>query len=168
MTKQTVNRLFSRTMLLATFVVATYFALSHPPVQSITSANALNEVTDTALVGIWEMTVQGNATYHYKYAISVGTWVTNGDVDQGFLGYRFSPTTGAYVKNADESYSYRERGWTYNRGGVCNGSFESTGTFVLDASGNTFSGPGVFKMFDLAGNTIITENLTVLATRIPV
>lgn len=120
------------------------------------------------LVGIWEMKVQGNATYHYKFAISEGTWVANGDVDLGFLGFRFSPTTGAYVKNSDGSYSYRERGWTYTRGGVCNGSFESTGTFELDTSGNTFSGPGVFKMFDLDGKTIFTETLTVVATKVSV
>lgn len=135
---------------------------SDPPV-----ANAAPD-TVNPLVGIWEMTVNGNDTYHYKFAISEGTWVANGDVDLGFLGFRFSPTTGAYVRNADGSYSYRERGWTYTRGGVCNGTFETTGTFELDASGDTFSGPGVFRMFDLNGRTIFTEELTVVATKVNV
>lgn len=125
-------------------------------------------VTTNPLVGIWEMTVQGNNTYLYKYAISDGTWVANGNIDRGFLNYTFSPTTGAYVKNGDGSYSYRERGWTYTRGGVCNGAFESTGDFQLDASGTSFAGPGVFKIFDLSGNTIVAENFAAVAVKVPV
>ncbi len=118
------------------------------------------------LIGMWEMTVQGSATYHYKYAISDGTWVAVGDVDGNFYGYRYSPTVGAYVKNGDGSYSYRERGWTYTQGGVCNGTFESTGTFVLDQSGATFSGPGAFTQFNLNGKTILAESFTVMATKV--
>ena len=152
-------------VLAAVLLTAGWLAL--PGRGSAPAANAAG-VGGNPLVGIWEMTVQGNATYHYKYAIAEGTWVTNGDVDKGFLNFQFSPTTGAYVKNADGSYSYRERGWTYTRGGVCNGAFESVGTFVLSEAGDTFSGPGVFRMYDLAGNTILTENLTVVATKVPV
>lgn len=132
---------------------------SEPVANAATSA-------DNPLIGVWEMTVQGEAaTYLYKYAISEGTWVTIGNIDGGFFNFRYGPTLGAYLKNADGSYRYREIGWTYARGGVSNGSFESTGTFVLDASGNTFSGPGVFKQFDLTGKTILTDNFTVVATR---
>ena len=134
-------------------------------------ASVVNEAATTAnpLIGMWEMTVVGNVgTYLYKYAISDGTWVALGNIDLAFLNYRYSSTVGAYVKNADGSYSYRERGWTFTRGGVCNGSFESNGTFVLDADGSTFRGPGTFKQFDLAGNTILTENFTVVATKIGV
>jgi len=132
------------------------------------NAHATNAVAtaDNPLIGIWEMTVQGSTTYLYKYAITDGAWVANGNIDQAFLNYRFSPTTGAYVRNADGTYSYRERGWTYTRGGVCNGSFESTGTFTLAASGDQFSGPGVFKLFDLTGNTILTESFTAVATKV--
>jgi hypothetical protein len=75
---------------------------------------------------------------------------------------------GAYVRNGDGSYRYREIGWTYTRGGVCNGSFESTGTFVLDGSGNTFTGPGVFKQFDLTGKTVLSEIFTVVATKVAI
>jgi hypothetical protein len=123
---------------------------------------------DTSLIGIWDMTVTGGGLFHYKYSISVGSWVAIGDIDQGYFNVHYGPTVGAYTKNPDGSYRYRETGWTYTRGGVCNGTFESTGTFVLDASGNSFSGPGVFKQFDLKGNTLLTESFTVLATRIPV
>jgi hypothetical protein len=138
-------------------------ARTNKPILTIPEVPASNP-----LIGIWEMTVQGNATYLYKYAISDGTWVTNGNIDRGFLNFTFSPTTGAYIKNADGTFSYRERGWTYTRGGVCNGSFESTGTFELDATGTSFSGPGVFKLVDLNGGTILTENFTVTAVKIPV
>lgn len=131
-----------------------------PTIPEVSSSNPL--------IGIWEMTVQGNATYLYKYAISEGAWVTNGNIDRGYFNFTFSPTTGAYIRNADGTYSYRERGWTYTRGGVCNGMFESTGTFELDATQTSFSGPGVFKLFDLNGGTILTENLTVTAVKIPV
>ena len=134
-------------------------------------ASVVNEAANTAnpLIGMWEMSVVGNVgTYLYKYAISDGTWVALGNIDLGFLNYRYSPTVGAYVKNADGSYSYRERGWTFTRGGVCNGSLESTGTFVLDSDGITFRGPGTYRQFDLAGNTILTENFTVVATKIGV
>lgn len=136
-----------------------------PTCNSASVANSLAGF-DNPLIGIWEMTVQGQAgTYLYKYAISEGTWVTIGNLDGGFYNFRYGPTLGAYLKNADGSYRYREIGWTYSRGGVCNGSFESTGTFVVDASGHTFSGPGVFKQSDLTGKTILTENFTVMATK---
>jgi hypothetical protein len=159
-TKQTLG------VVLALMMLTGWFAL---PGRNSTAA--ANPVTSSAnpLIGIWEMTVQGEqGTYLYKYAISEGAWVTIGNIDGGLYNFRYGPTLGAYVKNTDGSYRYREIGWTYTRGGVKTGSFESTGTFVLDASGNSFSGPGSFKQFDLAGNTILTENFTVLATRDPV
>jgi len=125
--------------------------------------------SDNPLIGLWEMTVVGEAsTYLYKYTISESTWIAIGNVDGGFFNFRYAPTLGAYVKNADGSYRYREIGWTYTKGGVCNGSFESIGTFVLDASGNTFNGPGSFKQFDLTGRIILTDNFTVVATKVGV
>ena len=125
--------------------------------------------SDNPLIGLWEMTVVGEAsTYLYKYTISENTWIAVGNIDGGFFNFRYSPTLGAYAKNADGSYRYREIGWTYTKGGVCNGSFESIGTFILDASGNTFSGPGSFKQFDLTGRTILTDNFTVVATKLGV
>lgn len=153
-------------VLISTLALAC-FAFGRTPLQPVANASPADEI-DTTLVGMWEMTVQGSATYHYKYAISVGTWVTVGDIDGNFYGYRYSPTVGAYSKNADGSYSYRERGWTYTQGGVCNGTFESVGTLVLDGTGNTLSGPGVFKQFNLAGRTIVMEDFTAVATRVGV
>lgn len=135
------------------------------------SAGIANTTTSASnpLIGIWDMTVQGElGTYHYKYTISEGSWVASGNIDPGLFNFQYGPTLGTYVKNDDGSYRYREIGWTYTRGGVCNGSFESIGTFILDAPGNTFSGPGTFKQFDLTGKTILTENLTVVATKLPV
>ena len=120
------------------------------------------------LAGLWEMVVTGSAVYRYKYAISAETWIANGEIDQKFQEFKFSPTIGAYARNADGSYRYRETGWTYTLDGVCNGTFESTGTFVVDAAGKTFSGPGTFKMLDLSGKATFTEPFTVKATRLAV
>src|SRR2546421_9840 len=53
------------------------------------------------LTGLWEMVVTGSAVYRYKYAIAADTWIGNGDVDQKFLEFKFSPTMGAYARNAD-------------------------------------------------------------------
>lgn len=147
-------------------ILGTWFAqLSRNRAVAASPVSSVNN----PLVGLWNMTVVGQAgTYLYKYAISEGTWVTIGNIDQGFYNFNYGPTLGAYVQNADGSYSYREIGWTYTRGGVCNGSFESTGTFVLDSSGNSFSGPGSFKQFDLAGHTTLTDNFTVVATKVGV
>lgn len=134
---------------------------------SVTAANPAG--SPNPLIGLWNMTVVGQvATYQYKYTISEGTWVASGNIDQGFYNFVYGPTLGAYTQNADGSYSYREMGWTYARGGVCNGSFESVGTFVLDGSGNSFSGPGTFKQFDLSGKTILTDGFTVVATKVGV
>jgi len=138
--------------------------LSRNKAVAASSAGSVNP-----LIGLWNMTVVGqSATYGYKYTISEGSWVTIGNIDQGFYNFNYGPTLGAYVQNPDGSYKYREIGWTYTRGGVCNGSFESVGTFVLDASGTSFSGPGSFKQFDLAGRTILTDNFTVVATKVEV
>jgi len=167
MKREKTKRFLATSVLISALILVTCFAFGRAPMQSVESASSTDEI-DTALVGMWEMTVRGGVTYHYKYAISVGTWVTVGDIDGNFFGYRYSPTVGAYVKNTDGSYSYRERGWTYTQGGVCNGTFESVGTLVLDASGNTLSGPGVFTQFNLAGRPILTEDFTAVATRVGV
>ena len=56
---------------------------------------------------MWEMVVTGFNVYHYKYAISDGSWVATGDVDEGFQGLKFSPTMGAYLPQEDRSFSYK-------------------------------------------------------------
>jgi hypothetical protein len=60
-----------------------------------------------SLGGMWEMVVTGFNLYHYKYAISDGSWVATGDVDEGFQGLKFSPTMGAYLPQEDRSFSYK-------------------------------------------------------------
>jgi hypothetical protein len=42
-----------------------------------------------------EMVGTGFNAYHYKHAISDGSWVATGDGDEGFQGLRFSPPMGA-------------------------------------------------------------------------
>jgi len=171
------NSIFNRRKLaISTAAFLIVAVIASTTVEQKASASALvkspmsAEVSsDNPLIGLWEMTVVGEVgTYLYKYTISEGTWIAVGNIDGGFFNFRYSPTLGAYVKNADGSYRYREIGWTYTRGGVHNGSFESIGTFVLDASGNTFSGPGSIKQFDLTGRTILTDNFTVVATKVGV
>ena len=157
------ERLFAISTIVALLVFAGWFTLPSHNSAPVAMAYTSN---DNPLVGLWEMTVRGEAgTYLYKYTISEGSWITICNIDGGFYNVRYGPTLGAYAKNADGSYRYREIGWTYTRGGVCNGTFESTGTFDLDSSGTTFSGPGVFKQFDLSGNLMLTEHFTVVATK---
>ena len=166
MQTQIIRKIGAKALATSTILALAYLLLTHGSVQPAKSANPA--VAANPLIGIWDMTVQGQATYLYKYAISEGSWVTIGNIDGGYYNFRFGPTLGAYEQNPDGSYRYRETGWTYTRGGVCNGTFETTGTFVLDSSGTTFSGPGVFKQFDLTGKTILTEDLSVVATKLGV
>ena len=160
------NKTYGHAVVVA-ILMTSFIAFNYASVQPARSTNS-PLIAANPLIGIWDMTVQGQSTYLYKYAISEGTWVTIGNIDGGFYNFRYGPTLGAYVQNPDGSYRYRETGWTYTRGGVNSGSFETTGTFVLDGSGSSFSGPGVFKQFDLTGKEILSENLTVVATKLGV
>lgn len=167
MQTQIMKKIGAKALVTSTILALACLLFAHASVPPAKSANPA--VAANPLIGLWNMTVSGEAgTYLYKYTISEGSWVTIGNIDQGFYNFNYGPTLGAYVQNADGSYSYREIGWTYTRGGVCNGSFESTGTFVLDSSGTSFGGPGVFKQFDLTGKTILTDNFTVVATKVGV
>jgi hypothetical protein len=165
MQTQRTNKLIFRIVVTSVLFITACLVSTRADVGNTAAIDSAVDI-DTSLVGIWDMTVTGSAVYKYKYSISVGTWVASGDIDQGFLNFHFGPTHGAYAKNADGSYRYREIGWTYSRGGVRTGSFESIGTFTVDGSGNQITGPGVFRLIDLKGNVVISENFTVVANRL--
>lgn len=133
-----------------------------------TVANAA-KTEDDPLVGLWEMTVVGSAgTYRYIYSISRGAWVATGNVDEGFLEFKYSPSMGAYVRAADGSFRYTEKGWVFDRRGNNVGTFRSMGTFRLNASQKAFSGPGTFTQFDSRGKSILVEPFTATATKLAV
>jgi|SRR5579863_2307360 len=122
-----------------------------------------------SLVGLWEMIVTSkDGTYHYIYAISSGAWVCTGNIDEGFQQQKYSPSMGAYVRNADGSYRYEERGWVYDPKGNNVGAFRSVGTITLAADQKTFSGPGVFTQFDMKGKPVYKELFSATATRVSV
>lgn len=123
-----------------------------------------------SLVGLWDMTVVATtgSVYRYKYTIGADTFTAVGSVDQGYYNSLYSATLGAYVEIGSNTYRYREHGFTYTRGGMLSGTFETTGEFVLDGSGNQFTGTYLFKQYKLTGETVLTESGTLTATRLAV
>jgi hypothetical protein len=120
------------------------------------------------LTGVWEMTVTGAAgAYKYIYSISNGAWVASGNIDEGFQGFKYGPTLGSYVRRADGTYRYSERGWVFDMKGNNVGSFQSVGTFRLGADQKSLAGPGTFTQLDLHGKTIVEERFTAKATKFP-
>lgn len=130
------------------------------------TADAADEAD--VLVGLWEASIVGSTTYRYIYAISRGSYIATGSVDEGFMGFRYSPTMGAYVRRADGSYKYRERGYVFDMKGSNVGTFTSVGTFELHADHQTFHGPGIFTQFDRQSKPVATEHLLVNAKRVQV
>jgi hypothetical protein len=121
------------------------------------------------LIGLWEAVIDAEkATYRYVYSMSRGSYVCTGNVDENFSGFKFGPTMGAYVRNPDGSYKYRERGYVFDMKGNDVGTFTSEGTFRLEAGSGTFRGPGTFTQFDLHSKPIARERFTMTATRVPV
>jgi hypothetical protein len=130
-------------------------------------ANAADDAD--VLPGLWEVIVNGTqGTYRYIYTISRGSYVATGNIDENFMGFRYSPTMGAYSRNADGSYKYRERGYAFDMKDNNVGTFTSRGTFTLDQDGNAFRGPGTFTQYDLKSKPVATERLSAVAKRIPV
>ena len=127
------------------------------------------EVKSDPLVGLWQMTIAGSAgTYRYLYSISPGAWVATGNIDEGFSQFKYSPSMGAYVRLADGSFRYTEKGWVFDRQGTNVGTFLSVGTFKLTSSQNMFRGPGTFTQFDMHGKATIVEPFTATATKVAV
>lgn len=83
--------------------------------------------------------------------------VAYSNIDEGFLQFKYSPSIGAYVRVADGSFRYTEKGWVFDRRGDNVGTFRSVGTFKLSATQTAFSGPGTFTQFDLRGKPILVE-----------
>ena len=48
------------------------------------------------------------------------------------------------------------------------GTFRSSGTFTLDATQKTFSGPGTFAQFDSQGKLVVKESFEAKATKVEV
>jgi hypothetical protein len=121
------------------------------------------------LVGLWEATITtGSATYRYFYSISTGAYIATGNLDENYMGFKYGPTMGAYVREDDGSYRYRERGYAFDLKGKNAGTFAANGTLRLSSDGNAFSGPGTWKQLDGRGKAVATETLTVEARRLAV
>lgn len=133
------------------------------------AAKADAEDDEDVLVGLWEGVVRaGGTTYRYIWSMSRGSYIATGDIDENFMGFKYSPTMGAYKRNADGSYRFHERGYAFDLKGNNVGTFTTLGTFQLDAGRETFSGPGTFTQFDLKSKPVARESLTVTAKRIAV
>jgi len=126
-----------------------------------------NASDNDPIVGLWEGAVQaGKVTYRYLWSIAKGAYVTTGDVDENYMGFKYGPGMGSYQRSGDGSYRYRERGYVFDLRGRNVGSSTSVGTFRISADGNTLSGPGTFIQFDLKSKETSRESYTVTAKRI--
>lgn len=153
-------------MLKRDFLKAVGLAASIAPLASAQTADAAEvSMNLDALVGLWDAVVKGDGTYRYLYAISRGSYVATGNVDEQYQGFKFSPTIGAYGRNHDGSYRYLEKGYVFNLQGVGVGTFSSAGTMRLNADGDTLHGTGTFRQFDLRSKELFTEPFTMTATR---
>ena len=136
------------------------------PIAAIQTASPADAASDSdVLVGLWSATVSGQAIYKYVYSISRGTYVATGNIDEGFMNFKFGPTLGEYTQDADGSYRYRERVWVFDMKGNNVGWATSTGTFRLDHSRSTFSGPGTYTQYDLHSKVVMNEKFMLTATR---
>ncbi|HET9342559.1 MAG TPA: hypothetical protein VFO25_06570 [Candidatus Eremiobacteraceae bacterium] len=153
-------------MLKRDFLKVLGFAGSIAPLASIEPAYAAETDADPdALVGLWEAVITGGSTYRYFYAISRGSYVATGSVDEQFQGFKFSPTIGAYARNDDGSFGYLEKGYVFDLKGVDVGTFVSKGVMRLNAAGDTLHGTGTFRQFDVHSKEIFTEPFTMTASR---
>lgn len=117
-------------------------------------------------VGMWDVTVNGFATYYYTYSISHGSFVATGNIDNNWdgLGSSFGPTTGSYVRVGRRSYRIREKAWSFDPQGNAAGHSVFVGTYTV--VGDSLSGHGTYTLYDLSGNVIFTEPLTVTGTKL--
>lgn len=135
---------------------------------STAAAGAKSSGSDAEpLVGLWEGVVQaGKVTYRYIWSIANGAYVVTGNVDENYMGLRYSPSMGTYARSADRSYRYRERGYVFDLKGRNVGSFTSVGTFKLSSDGTTLTGPGTFTQFDLKSKEVARESYSITAKRV--
>lgn len=144
-------------------------ALAPFAIGSVAKAAAAGDGDRDELTGLWETTVKGSAgSYRYIYAISRGSYVATGDIDENYQGTKYSPTMGAYRREADGAFAYRERGYAFDLKGAKVGTFESTGRMRLSTDGDAFSGPGTFTQYDLHLKAVFTEPFTLTAARVKI
>jgi hypothetical protein len=149
---------------------AAIIAVSAPVAVFTSKAKADAAAQDSdPLVGLWEATIAaGSATYRYTYSISTGAYVATGNLDENYMGFKYGPTMGAYARQSDGSFRYRERGYAFDLNGKNVGTFAAAGTLRLSSDGNAFDGPGTWKQVDARGKVVVTETLTVKARRLAV
>ena len=122
---------------------------------------------DDDIVGLWSTVVDGSAgTYKYVYSFAAGALVTVGDIDANWdgQGSSFGPTVGSYQRTGKYSFKLHEWTWSYNPDGTLAGHSEFLGTYWV--SRKTLKGNGTWTLYDLAGNAIFTEPLTVTGTKL--
>ncbi len=129
-----------------------------------------NEANNEPLVGMWDVTVSGFATYYYTYSISPGAFVATGNIDNNWdgAGSSFGPTMGSYVRAGRRAYRIREKAWSFDPQGNPAGHSVFVGTYTVDKKGKTLIGKGTYTLYDLAGNAIFVESLTVTGTKVGV
>jgi hypothetical protein len=145
-----------------------FLALSAPVTAVVAGARADASDDPDLLVGLWEASVEGSATYKYIYSISRDAYIATGNIDENFMNMKFGPTLGAYSRMTDGSYKYRERGFVYDMKGHNIGTFTSVGSFRLGSQGNTFAGSGTYTQYDLRAKPKATERYTLKGNRVPV
>lgn len=120
------------------------------------------------LVGLWDVAVSGAATYFYTYSFSRDAFVAAGNIDYNWdgQGSSFGPTMGAHARQGRRTYAILEKGWAFDPSGQPAGWFTFAGTYVVDKMGQSLTGSGTWTLYDLSGNAVFVEPLTVSGTRL--
>ena len=120
------------------------------------------------IVGMWDVTVSGFATYYYTYSISRGAFVATGNIDHNWdgQGSSFGPTTGSYERTARRTYRIHEKAWSFDPAGNPAGHSVFVGTYTVDDTGRSLTGDGTWTLYDLSGTAIIEESLTITGTKV--
>ena len=146
-----------------------FVAFASPLAMAESAGKADADDSDDALVGLWEASIMAGATtYFYIYSISRKTYIATGSIDENYMGFKFSPTMGAYARSSDGSYGYHERGYVFDMKGKNVGTFTSVGTLRLSADGDSFSGPGRYIQYDSQSKPVFKESFSVKARRVSV
>jgi hypothetical protein len=122
--------------------------------------------TADELEGMWNVVVTGSATYDYVYTFSAGGLVTVGNIDANWdgQGSSFGATVGSYRRTSKYPYQVREWTWAFDPQGNPAGHSEFVGTYWVGRNG--LSGSGTWTLYDLAGQEVFGEPLTVAGTRL--
>lgn len=126
------------------------------------------ERADEVLSGLWNVTVTGSNTYLYLYSFSRGGFVAAGNIDNNWdgQGSSFGPTLGAHTWLGSRTYDIREKGYAFDPQGMPAGSFGFAGTYTVDETGQQLTGDGTWTLYDLAGDAVWVEAVTVEGTKL--